>query len=546
MPALIHTPVPFVNVDEGAAAVIRGPGDPAAAGGMPHTGHLQWAWDFAVFSPVAEALAVLSVADGVVVDYASGFIGSDHIEGDRPDFGLGNFMTLRHDLGDGRVVYATYSHLLYGSMPFSGTGDDLRGFEFGAGETMGVGAALDPDAEGSDPVPHVQVHFGTSVVTLEQDGHIVVIASGMNDLDSPVAFGEPGFAGAGQPGSPDWLPPVYALDVVRQLDGTDADELLSTVGSNEAIVDPGGGNDTVLAMGDGIVVLASAGNDRIDGRNGWVTVDYSAGPALMLDLSLGDVAQTVGSGDSDVLIDIEHLIGSDFGDMLTGNDWSNHLEGQGGGDTLMGGAGQDTLRGAGGDDVIYAGTFDDTLFGGAGFDTLDGETQSDVLLGGLGEDLLLGGLGEDVLFGEEGVDVLSGDEGDDSLAGGDGNDVLHGGEGDDLLAGQAGADTLFGGDGADVFLFRDISDSPADPTARDQIADLDAGDRIDLSRIDAIVATADDDAFVFVGAQAFSGTAGELSFIGTLLAGDIDGDGLADFAIEIVTPPGDILALLDL
>jgi serralysin len=41
--------------------------------------------------------------------------------------------------------------------------------------------------------------------------------------------------------------------------------------------------------------------------------------------------------------------------------------------------------------------------------------------------------------------------------------------------------------------------------------------------------------FEFIGRAAISGAAGELRFAGRTLAGDVDGDGIADFRVEVVS-----------
>ena len=62
------------------------------------------------------------------------------------------------------------------------------------------------------------------------------------------------------------------------------------------------------------------------------------------------------------------------------------------------------------------------------------------------------------------------------------------------------------------------------------------GDKIDLSGIDAITATTANDAFKLV--SIFSHHAGELIYTahdgGVLVQGDINGDGHADFAIDVL------------
>lgn len=64
-------------------------------------------------------------------------------------------------------------------------------------------------------------------------------------------------------------------------------------------------------------------------------------------------------------------------------------------------------------------------------------------------------------------------------------------------------------------------------------------DRIDLSRIDASTRWSGDQDFSFIGAAAFHRVAGELRLTfdsasqRTIIAGDVDGDGRADFAIHL-------------
>ena len=70
------------------------------------------------------------------------------------------------------------------------------------------------------------------------------------------------------------------------------------------------------------------------------------------------------------------------------------------------------------------------------------------------------------------------------------------------------------------------------------------GDLINLSAIDADIGTAGNQAFSFIGAAAFSGTAGELraDLIGIsdwLVEADVSGDGMADMIIFVRTIDGD-------
>jgi hypothetical protein len=123
---------------------------------------------------------------------------------------------------------------------------------------------------------------------------------------------------------------------------------------------------------------------------------------------------------------------------------------------------------------------------------------------------------------------------------GSGADHIRGGAGGDTIYGGAGADELTGGAGNDVFAYVSADHSTA--SAMDQILDFATGDTFDLSRIDAITGGTDDP-FHFVGATAFSHSAGELrAFEQTLgvwhVEGDVDGDGTADLAIAVTTDHG--------
>jgi Ca2+-binding RTX toxin-like protein len=136
------------------------------------------------------------------------------------------------------------------------------------------------------------------------------------------------------------------------------------------------------------------------------------------------------------------------------------------------------------------------------------------------------------------AEVIRGTSSDDKLNGDATADILRGGAGNDRLIGGGGADRLTGGPGADTFVFTAIGQST--PDAFDVITDFKGrqGDRVDLSGIDAIKGESGNQAFSFIGRDAFSGTAGELrvelSGNHTVIWGDVDGDGAADFAVHIL------------
>ncbi|MGO4387414.1 M10 family metallopeptidase [Microvirga sp. 2YAF29] len=144
----------------------------------------------------------------------------------------------------------------------------------------------------------------------------------------------------------------------------------------------------------------------------------------------------------------------------------------------------------------------------------------------------IGGSGRDVIKGNAAANILQSGSGNDTLYGRGGNDKLYGGSGNDKLFGQGGADVLIGGKDADTFVFRSTSDSYG--AEKDVIRDFLSGiDHIDLRRIDADVSQSGNQAFIFIGQNAFGDRAGELRFAGGIVAGDVNGDGIADLEIVL-------------
>jgi serralysin len=147
----------------------------------------------------------------------------------------------------------------------------------------------------------------------------------------------------------------------------------------------------------------------------------------------------------------------------------------------------------------------------------------------------------DTLRGDAGANTIRGGAGNDTLVGRAGNDTLLGDLGNDVLIGGLGLDSLTGGGGLDRFDFDAVSESPPGSLNRDVITDFvgngaAAGDRIDVSTIDANVLLAGNQAFTFIGSAAFT-AAGQLRYSGGVLQGSTDVDTSAEFAIQLTGAP---------
>jgi len=237
-----------------------------------------------------------------------------------------------------------------------------------------------------------------------------------------------------------------------------------------------------------------AGNDIMDGRDGFDMVDYannSSSQAVSVNFVTGRAND--GRGGADTLISIEEVRGGSGNDTLLGNVFSEAFRGNVGNDSIDGGLGSDRISyfdtsatsgvsvnlitgtasdGRGGIDSFtsienaYGGELNDYLVGVG----QDGQTTSR-LRGDAGSDTLVGIDGEYVVadYGSQtvglSVNLASGSVNDgmggvDSLINirgaimyGNFADTLIGSNEDDWLAPSGGNDSIVGGDGFDVLAY---------------------------------------------------------------------------------------------
>lgn len=467
------------------------------------------------------------------------------------------------------------------------------GIAEGAATGMVVGAlsAIDPDGNlGSSPTTYVLVNSAGGRFAIADNGSggfdLVVDNGVLLDFERNTAHNVVVRVTDQAGAFADHSITVQVLDVEPEnLGGNDAANIIYGGAGNDRL-SGGGGNDRIYGGGGADRLFGDAGNDRLYGEDG---NDFLYGGD-------GNDYAYGGAGNDRVYGNAgnDFLYGEDGNDNLYGGDGIDTIFGGAGIDTIYGDAGNDVLRGGDGNDSIYGGLGDDRIYGEDGDDQLFGNDGRDTMWGGNGRDRLLGGAGDDALYGEagrdairgedgndrlyggadadwlyggRGNDTLYGDDGDDELRGEDGNDILYGGTGndwmtggngndtlrgengnekmwgeagDDILIGGLGRDVMYGGTGRDQFRFDAIAEIGNGAT-RDYIHDFTIGeDRIDLRQIDANGAGPGNAAFTLLAGAGtvFGGIAGQLRFyhLGgnrTIVEGDIDGDRVSDFQLEL-------------
>ena len=204
-------------------------------------------------------------------------------------------------------------------------------------------------------------------------------------------------------------------------------------------LDGGGGNDTLYSHGSSSTLLGGDGNDFIsvtgegnviDGGEGPDTLSYAeATSGRVIDLQGGGTQSVVPN--SDTILNIEYVLGSDFGDTIRGNS-----------------SGNDTLYCGDGNDSIIASAAANKIDGGQGTDTVDYSLSDAGVTISLSSGRGSGGFAEGDTLSD--IEVLIGSQYGDSLGGYAKSETIFAGAGNDTIRGSAGADYIDGGTGEDL------------------------------------------------------------------------------------------------
>ncbi len=342
-------------------------------------------------------------------------------------------------------------------------------------------------------------------------------------------------------------------------------------------IDGGEGNDTIAAASDFFAM--SYGETTVKGGSGDDVISLD-GYGFKVSGGLGNDIIRSGGG----MGDTQNISASVQSSIVLAEDGDDRIQGMFGYGSIDAGTGNDTIDILVGNETIHAGTGNDTVkIGiysmGAIVYGEDGDDTIAVAVTGPSSTLdeyhkLMGGAGNDTYIIDElklsiveeagqGVDWLKSAKINLSLAsfanlengeltgslklnlsGNSADNVLIGNLGANVISGGVGVDTLSGGTGKDVFDFNKVSESGVGFGDSDWIMDFVRGsDHIDLATIDASTKSAGNNAFKFIGTQGFHHKAGEVRFgqwnvdgsanDRTIIVGDVNGDGVADFRINL-------------
>jgi len=315
-------------------------------------------------------------------------------------------------------------------------------------------------------------------------------------------------------------------DVVIEAEGGGIDTVVSTVSFDartthvENITLTGSANINAIGNDLNNIIIGNSGVNILKGYGGDDTYYVDSRSDVVVEAADGGIDTVFSTVSFDArTTHVENLRAhGDAALNLIGNDLNNDIIGNDAANIIKGGGGDDRMEGRGGDDTYEVNSRGDVVIEveGGGIDTVLSSVSFDARATHV-ENITLTGVAN--------ANAVANDL----------NNVITGNSASNIIIGYGGADIMTGGGGSDTFRYTSASDSTfAD---YDRIMDLGDDDFIDLRGVDADINVDGNQSFTQV--DAFTGQAGQLTLIWlpsagfTVLAMDVDGDGVADMRIVL-------------
>jgi Ca2+-binding RTX toxin-like protein len=148
---------------------------------------------------------------------------------------------------------------------------------------------------------------------------------------------------------------IFDANFIAAFDALDPDNAATVTGSNARDVIEGSAfNDILKGRNANDNFISSWGADAVDGGGGrkdfWVGKELPAG--IVANIEDGFVSKDVNGLNTDSIVGIEGIVGTNFDDLIIGDAKVNFLHGCDGEDEIFGRDGNDKIYGGGGNDSL--------------------------------------------------------------------------------------------------------------------------------------------------------------------------------------------------
>jgi len=312
-----------------------------------------------------------------------------------------------------------YGYLTSTAAPFE-VGNHMAGYGGNDIFYAGGGTNFINGGDGTDSVSYEDANYGITI-------DLSVTADKEDDYGTYTYLGENGFYNSTYD--------TYGADYLYEVEGIigsayedyitgDEKDNVFIGNAGNDILDGGDGSDTVsyayLSDGQGVNINLGGGKTSISATavtyyEGNVTND-AVESVVALDVNTA----TVGNNETDYLVNIEKIIGSNYDDTIIGGSEDNIFVGGNGNDTLDGGEGSDTVDYSYAESRVIA-VLDGENFLGYTGGTVDSFSDRDTLTD---IENIIGTNYDDYLIGNGESNIITGGKGNDDIDGNDGIDTV--------------------------------------------------------------------------------------------------------------------------